>query len=184
MQSKSSYSAGADTATASSSPLFRVSRGRPRAAAAGRNFRSATYAWLVALVGVGLVILFLFEGPLATVMKRTGLTPRPESFTTMYFPDPASLPSTSRAGAPLVFSFALRSYSNRPVEEAWEVSVNGPGLQAVVAAATTTVQPGMTATVAVRTKMPALTTPAVVRVTVRGTDQFLQFFVGPRPGTR
>jgi hypothetical protein len=125
--------------------------------------RLALFIGAILLVGA---ILQVAAGPLG----RLGLTPSPQHYVALDFPDAAALPTSVDAGATLQFQFQVVNDTGRPLAQPWETAiVTRRGSTKVIDRGMSRIGLGRSATVTVSTIMPVSISTTTVEVIAPGT---------------
>jgi hypothetical protein len=144
---------------------------------------SATRRYVIWTVLIFVVLLpfVLIDGPAAGWLRDLGLLDRDERFTELYFPDRRALPAAVAPGAPIAFDIALRNREGGPTSYRWKAVVTTGGTDVDLARGRARIDDGEVRRVPVDGPAPEPAGPAVVRVTLVGRTETIDFPVSIAP---
>lgn len=146
--------------------------------------RSRPYTAVVLAVVLAVLPFAVIQSPAASLLRRAGVLARPDSFTELYFPDPALLPT--RPLPAITFTFAIHNLQQRPMTYTWTADATVTGGTTSLGRGAAPVAPGATATISVSAPLPAwnahlvgpfLPAPTRVRVTLQHPAQSIDFII-------
>ena len=130
---------------------------------------------------VALVPFVLIEGPGASWLRDLGVLDRDEHFTELSFPERTALPTSVVVGAPIAFDVEIRNREGETTSYGWKARVTsttaGGGSTVELAHGRVRLDDGEARRISVDGPAPPPPGAAVVRVTLVGRDEAVDFRV-------
>jgi len=126
---------------------------------------------------LALLPFVVIDGPAAGWLRGIGLLDRDEQFTELFFPDRQALPTTVTVGSPISFNFSLHNREGETVAYRWKAVVVAGGTDVDLARGRSRLDDGEVLRIPVVGPAPDPVGPAIVRVTLVGRDEAIDFRV-------
>ena len=134
-------------------------------------------AIISAVILVALIAILYFTGALSAGLKALKLVPIKESYTELYFADPASLPKTVKTGDVLNFAFTIHNMEGDITQYPYRVYISAHGVDTVIDASSTQLWDGDSAVLHETYHVKKQLSPAKVTVELIGRSEHIDFLL-------